>query len=90
MIAAKLHWRRLLWGMATTIFIPRLAVSMTEGTIAEWLVDDGETVGAGQPLYRLETDKTDAEIESPASGILRIEAEAGELLEVGTPIGEIE
>lgn len=76
--------------MATTIFIPRLAVSMTEGTITEWLAKDGAAVSAGQPLYRLETDKTDAEIESPASGILRIEAEAGELLEVGTPIGEIE
>ncbi len=76
--------------MATTIFIPRLAVSMTEGTITEWFVGDGEAVSAGQPLYRLETDKTDAEIESPASGTLRIEAEVGELLEVGTPIGEIE
>ncbi|MGC8512043.1 MAG: biotin/lipoyl-containing protein [Acidimicrobiales bacterium] len=76
--------------MATTIFIPRLAVSMTEGTITEWLAQDGDSVSAGQPLYRLETDKTDAEIESPASGILRIEAEPGEALEVGTPIGEIE
>jgi pyruvate/2-oxoglutarate dehydrogenase complex dihydrolipoamide acyltransferase (E2) component len=76
--------------VSTTLFIPRLAMSMTEGTITEWLVADGDTVTAGQPLYRLETDKTDAEIEAPASGVVRIEADPGELLEVGTPIGEIE
>ena len=76
--------------MSTTLFIPRLAVSMTEGTITEWLVEDGTQVSAGQPIYLLETDKTEAEIEAPESGILRIEAEPGEPLEVGTPIGEIE
>ncbi len=63
---------------------------MTEGTIAEWLVEDGATVEAGQPIYRIETDKTDAEIESPVGGVLHIEADPGEVLEVGTPIGEIE
>lgn len=76
--------------MSTTLFIPRLAVSMTEGTITQWLVEDGAEVSAGQPIYLLETDKTEAEIEAPEAGILRIEAETGEALEVGTPIGEIE
>lgn len=76
--------------MSTTLFIPRLAVSMTEGTITEWLVEDGASVTAGQPIYVLETDKTESEIEAPASGVLRIEADTGEPLEVGTPIGEIE
>ncbi len=76
--------------MSTTLYIPKLAVSMTEGTIAEWLVEDGATVEAGQPIYRIETDKTDAEIESPVGGVLHIEADPGEVLEVGTPIGEIE
>lgn len=76
--------------MSTTLFIPRLAVSMTEGTITQWLVEDGTEVSVGQPIYLLETDKTEAEIEAPEAGILRIEAETGEALEVGTPIGEIE
>lgn len=76
--------------MSTTLYIPRLAVSMTEGTITEWLVEDGATVTAGQPIYVLETDKTESEIEAPAAGVLRIEADPGEALEVGTPIGEIE
>jgi pyruvate/2-oxoglutarate dehydrogenase complex dihydrolipoamide acyltransferase (E2) component len=76
--------------MSTTLFIPKLAVSMTEGTLVEWLVEDGAEVIAGDPVYRIETDKTEAEIEAPVSGVLHIEAEAGEVLEVGTPIGEIE
>jgi pyruvate/2-oxoglutarate dehydrogenase complex dihydrolipoamide acyltransferase (E2) component len=75
--------------VSTTLFIPKLAVSMTEGTIAEWLVEDGASVTAGQPVYRLETDKTDADIEAPVDGVLHIEADTGEALEVGTPIGEI-
>jgi len=75
--------------MSTTLFIPRLAQSMTEGTITEWLVADGETVIEGQAIYRLETDKTESEIDAPASGVLRIEADPGEELAVGTPVGEI-
>jgi len=76
--------------MSTTIFIPRLAVSMTEGTITKWLVEDGATVSAGQPIYLIETDKTEVEVEAPVGGVLHIEADTGEPLEVGTPIGEIE
>lgn len=76
--------------MSTTLFIPKLAVSMTEGTLVEWLVEDGAQVSAGDPLYLIETDKTESEIEAPATGILHIEAEPGDVLEVGTPIGEIE
>lgn len=63
---------------------------MTEGTLVEWLVEDGAQVSAGDPLYLIETDKTESEIEAPATGILHIEAEPGDVLEVGTPIGEIE
>jgi biotin carboxyl carrier protein len=76
--------------VSTTLFLPRLAVSMTEGTIREWLVEDGAEVTSGQSIYVLETDKTEAEIEAPASGVLHIEADTGEALQVGTPIGEIE
>lgn len=76
--------------MSTTLSIPKLAVSMTEGTITEWLVASGETVSAGQAIYRLETDKTETEIEAPVAGVLHIEAHAGEALPVGTPVAEIE
>ena len=69
--------------------IPKAAVSMQTGSIGKWLVDDGATVTEGQPIYELEIEKTMMEIESPASGILRQNAAAGEDFAVGEIIGEI-
>lgn len=76
--------------MATEILLPKLGFSMNEGQIAEWLAADGDAVQEGQPLYLLEADKSTNEVESPASGTLRIEAEAGETYPVGTILGYIE
>ena len=76
--------------MATEVVLPKLGFSMNEGQIAEWLVADGAAVSEGDPLFLLEADKSTNEVEAPASGILRIEAEAGETFEVGTVIGYIE
>lgn len=58
--------------MTVEIKIPQLGVTMTEGEITEWLVEDGETVAQGDPIYNLATDKTETEIESPAAGTLEI------------------
>jgi pyruvate/2-oxoglutarate dehydrogenase complex dihydrolipoamide acyltransferase (E2) component len=63
---------------------------MHEGTIAQWLVADRQTVEAGEPLYLLETDKVEMEIESPASGIVSILAAAGTTHRVGVEIAQIE
>lgn len=76
--------------MATEILLPKIGFSMTEGEIAEWLAEDGSEVTEGQPLFLLEADKSANEVEAPASGILRIIAEAGETYEVGTVLGTIE
>ena len=76
--------------MAVEVVLPKLGFSMNEGQIAEWLVADGAHVSEGDPLFLLEADKSTNEVEAPASGILRIEAEAGETFEVGTVIGYIE
>ena len=62
---------------------------MEEGNLVEWLVADGAAVTEGQPLYALESDKSVQEIESPASGILKIGAETGVTYKVGTVLGEI-
>ena len=70
--------------------IPRLGVAMTEGVLVEWLVDDGAAVDAGTPMYRLETDKVENEIEAPAAGTVRRLAEAGETYPVGTIVARIE
>ena len=53
------------------------------------MVDDGEEVEEGQPIYCLETDKSVQEIEAPASGRLTQKVPAGETYPVGTEIGEI-
>ena len=70
--------------------IPKTGDAIEAGKIVEWLAGDGDTVVQGQVLYLLETEKTEMEIESPATGILRIEADPGEMLPVGTIIGTIE
>ena len=75
--------------MSTTLTIPKLQMSTTEGTLAEWLVEDGAMVEAGQPIYALETDKATQEIEAPESGKLTQKLPAGETYAVGTEIGEI-
>ncbi len=75
--------------MTTEIKIPAIGMSMAEGTLTEWLVDDGAMVEKGQFIYCLELDKSVQEIESPASGILKQIGVAGETYDVGTLIGEI-
>ncbi len=75
--------------MSTPLTIPKLQMSTTEGTLAEWLVADGAQVEEGQPIYLLETDKSVQEIEAPQSGRLVQKVAAGETYPVGTEIGEI-
>ena len=76
--------------MGVPINIPKLGVSMSEGTLVEWLVQDGESVTEGQVLYRIETDKVENDVESPVVGVVRITGVEGETYDVGDPIGEIE
>jgi pyruvate/2-oxoglutarate dehydrogenase complex dihydrolipoamide acyltransferase (E2) component len=75
--------------MSITLTIPKLQMSTTEGTLADWLVDDGAIVEEGQPIYSLETDKVVQDIAAPASGKLTQKVAAGETYPVGTEIGEI-
>ncbi|MDO7836322.1 lipoyl domain-containing protein [Sphingobium sp. HBC34] len=76
--------------MATEVLLPKLGFSMNEGTLAEWLVADGEQAVEGQPLFALESDKSTNEVESPASGTLKILKQPGEVYEVGTVLAIIE
>ena len=69
---------------------PKIGFSMNEGLLAEWLVEDGAQVSEGQPLYALESDKSTNEVESPATGKIRILGTIGETYEVGAVIAEIE
>jgi pyruvate/2-oxoglutarate dehydrogenase complex dihydrolipoamide acyltransferase (E2) component len=74
----------------TILKIPKAAVSMQEGTLAAWLIDDGQEVAEGQAIYTLEIEKSTMDVEAPASGILRHVARAGASYKVGEIIGEIQ
>lgn len=76
--------------MATQVILPKLGFSMNEGKLAEWLIEDGAQVKEGEPLYALESDKSMQEVESPATGRLRIIKPVGETYEVGVVLAEIE
>ncbi len=75
--------------MAFQVTVPKIGFSMNEGILSEWLVEDGAQVTEGQPLYALESDKSTNEVESPATGTLKIIGEIGETYEVGVVIAEI-
>lgn len=75
--------------MTFQVTVPKIGFSMNEGVLAEWMVEDGAQVSEGQPLYALESDKSTNEVESPASGTLKIIGEIGETYEVGALIAEI-
>ena len=75
--------------MSTQILLPKIGFSMNEGVLNEWLVSDGASVEEGQPIYAIESEKSVQEVEAPASGTLKILAQAGETYEVGTVLGEI-
>ena len=56
--------------MATEVVMPQMGESIAEGTITRWLVKVGDKVERDQPLFEISTDKVDAEIPSPAAGVL--------------------
>ena len=72
------------------ITMPKWGMSMQEGVLIEWAVAVGDQVAEGQPLASVETEKVDAEIESPADGtVSEILVQAGETVEVGTVIARL-
>ncbi len=75
--------------MATEFLMPKLGLTMEEGTITEWLVADGDVVAEGAPLLVIETDKTETEVESSGAGRISIEAEVGATFACGERIGWI-
>src|SRR4051794_16893438 len=56
--------------MPTDVIMPQMGESIVEGTITKWLKKPGDRVEKDEPLFEISTDKVDAEIPSPAAGIL--------------------
>ena len=77
--------------MATEIKVPALGESVTSATVARWLKQAGDQVGADEPLVELETDKVTVEVNAPEAGVLTaIAAEQGSEVEVGALLGTLE
>jgi len=76
--------------MATEVFLPRFGQTMEEAKILQWLKKEGDAVKQGEPLFEIETDKVNQEIEANASGVLRkILVSVGATVPAGTTIGVI-
>lgn len=75
--------------MITPVRLPKLGFAMLEGTIAEWVVADGSLVTEGEVIYHIESEKSFQEVQSPATGRIRIVATAGTSMPVGKVVAEI-
>jgi len=77
--------------MATDVIMPQMGESIFEGTITKWLKKPGEKVERDEPLFEISTDKVDAEIPSPAAGVLKeIKVNEGQTVPIQTVVGVID
>jgi 2-oxoglutarate dehydrogenase E2 component (dihydrolipoamide succinyltransferase) len=76
--------------MATEVKIPSLGESISSGILATWHVKDGDYVEADQPIFELETDKITSEGNAEVSGVIKLNVEEGDEVEVGSVIAVID
>src|SRR6202453_3482304 len=76
--------------MPTDVIMPQMGESIFEGTITKWLKKQGDTVQRDEPLFEISTDKVDAEIPSPAAGVLtEVKIAEGNTVQINTVVGVI-
>jgi 2-oxoglutarate dehydrogenase E2 component (dihydrolipoamide succinyltransferase) len=76
--------------MSTNVVMPQMGESIAEGTIVRWIKKIGDAVDRDEPLFEISTDKVDAEIPSPAAGVLTdIKAKEGETVPVNSVVAVI-
>ena len=76
--------------MPTDVVMPQMGESITEGTLTKWLKKVGDTVQRDEPLFEISTDKVDAEIPSPAAGVLQeIKTAEGSTVQINTVVAVI-
>jgi pyruvate dehydrogenase E2 component (dihydrolipoyllysine-residue acetyltransferase) len=77
--------------MPTDIIMPQMGESIFEGTLTKWLKKPGDKVQRDEPLFEISTDKVDAEIPAPASGVLKeVKVKEGTTVQVNTVVGVID
>ena len=76
--------------MATVVKMPKWGLTMTAGTVTDWLYPEGAEVSAGDPIFTVETEKAVNDVECPADGVLlKIVASQGEEVAVSGPVAII-
>ena len=76
--------------MATDVVMPQMGESIAEGTIVRWIKKVGDKVDRDEPLFEISTDKVDAEIPSPAAGVVsEIRVKEGETVPVNSVVAVI-
>ena len=76
--------------MATPVVMPQMGESIAEGTVVRWLKKVGDSVERDEPLFEISTDTVDAEIPSPAAGVLtEIKVSVGETVAVNSVVATI-
>ena len=73
--------------MSTEFIMPKLGLTMEEGTILEWLVEDGTEITQGMAVLRIETDKVESDVESPGVGRFHRVGNQGDTYPCGALIG---
>jgi pyruvate dehydrogenase E2 component (dihydrolipoamide acetyltransferase) len=73
--------------VASAVHLPKVGMTMEEGELIRWLVPDGETVVEGQPIFEMETEKVEMEVECDGAGVLRQLVAPGAKLEPGAIVG---
>jgi 2-oxoglutarate dehydrogenase E2 component (dihydrolipoamide succinyltransferase) len=77
--------------MAVEVIMPQMGESIFEGTVTKWLKKPGDKIARDEPLFEISTDKVDAEIPSPAAGVLKeIRVNEGQTVPIQTVVGVIE
>ena len=77
--------------MPTDVIMPQMGESIFEGTLTKWLKKPGDQVQRDEPLFEISTDKVDAEIPAPASGVLKeVKVKEGTTVQVNTVVGVID
>src|SRR5574340_48908 len=76
--------------MSTNVIMPQMGESIAEGTLTRWMKKIGDAVKRDEPLFEISTDKVDAEIPSPAAGVLlEILVAEGTTVPINTVVAKI-
>src|SRR5512140_804343 len=84
-------WRRTRSAGMTTLNMPDVGESVTEGTVTRWIKHEGDAVQLDDPVVEIETEKVTVEVPSPFEGRLtRILVQEGDVVPVGAPLAEFD